>query len=108
MMTNKILLKIYSIWFLRRILPLVLAQLVFLVFVLKALGNTIFFGKVISNARLAAHSSYWEFSKYLMGAFFQTHFAVQIFILVALGIGALLLRDLVRVLSSWVRTFRSR
>src|SRR5437762_246322 len=103
-MTHRILFKVYTIWFLRRIVPLVLAQLVFLVFVLKALGDKIFFGRVISNARLAAHSSYWEFSKYLLGSFLQTHFAVQIFILVALGIGALLLRDLVRVLSSYART----
>ncbi len=105
-MTNKILWKVYTIWFLRRIVPLMLVQIVFLVAVLKLLAGKIFLGKVLENAALAANSNYWEFFKYLLQAFSQTHVAVQVFILVILGIGALLLRDLGRIVVHYLRTFR--
>ena len=68
-MTNKILWKVYTIWFLRRIVPLMLVQIVFLVAVLKLLAGKIFLGKVLENAALAANSNYWEFFKYLLQAF---------------------------------------
>ena len=103
-MTDKILWKIYLIWFLRRIVPLVLVQIVFLVIFLKLLAGKVFFGKVIENAALASGSNYWEFFKYLVSAFFTTHIAVQLFILLILGIGALLLRDLGRVVLNYLKT----
>lgn len=105
-MSNKILWKVYVIWFLRRIVPLMLVQIVFLVIFLKLLANKIFFGKVIENAALASDSNYWEFFKYLLGAFFQTHFIVQIFILLVLGIGALFLRDLGRAIANYLKTLQ--
>ncbi len=105
-MSNKILWKVYTIWFLRRIVPLMLAQAFFLVIFLKLLADKIFFGKVMENAVLVSGSNYWKFFKYLLGAFFQTHVAVQLFVLLILGIGALLLRDFGRALVSYLKTFK--
>ena len=105
-MTNRILFKVYSIWFLRRILPLIIGQVLFLVIVLRVLASRIFFGRVLENAALAAGSSYWEFFKYLLEAFSQTHLAVQLGIPLALGIGALALRDLGRAVINYIRTFQ--
>ncbi len=105
-MSNKLLWKIYTIWFLRRIVPLMLVEIVFAVVVLKLLASTVFFGKVMENAALASNSSYWEFFKYILNTFFQTHVAVQLFILLILGVGALLLRDLKRVIFNYLKTFR--
>jgi len=105
-MNNKLLWKIYTIWFLRRIVPLMLVEIVFLVAILKLLAGTIFFGKVMENAALASNSSYWQFFKYILGTFFQTHIAVQLFTLLILGVGALLLRDLKRVVFNYLKTFR--
>lgn len=105
-MSNKILFKVYTIWFLRRILPIMFAQAVFLVVFLKLLASKVFFGKVFENAALAAHSSYWEFFKYLLNAFFQTHFLIQLLILLAFGFGALLLRDLARAAVNYLKTFQ--
>ncbi len=105
-MTNRILFKVYTVWFLRRILPLIIAQVLFLVLVLRILASKIFFGRVLENAASAAGSSYWEFSRYLFGAFFQTSFKIQLVILLALGIGALVLRDLGRAGINYVRTFK--
>lgn len=105
-MSNKILWKIYVIWFFRRIVPLMLLQVAVLIVVLKLLANKVFFGRVIENASAAAGSSYWAFFKYLASAFFETHFAVQLFILLILGIGALLLRDLGRIAVNYLRAFQ--
>ena len=105
-MTNRILFKVYSIWFLRRILPLIIIQVLFLAGVLKVLASRIFFGRVLENAALAADSSYWEFFKYLIDAFGQTHFLIQVSILLALGFGALALRDMGRAGINYVRTFQ--
>jgi hypothetical protein len=104
-MANKILWKIYIIWFLRRIVPLMLVQIAALVIVLKVLADRIFFGKIIENAALASGSSYWEFFKYLVNAFLQTNIFVQIIILFVLGVGALLMRDLGRVAINYLKTF---
>lgn len=106
MNTNKILFKIYTVWFIRRILPLMLIQIAFLVVALKLLAKKVFFGKVIENAALASGASYWEFFKYLLEAFLGTTIIVQISVLLALGVGALLLRDLAKIALNYLKTFR--
>lgn len=105
-MSNKILWKIYIIWFFRRIVPLMLIQVAGLIVILKLLANKVFFGRVIENASVAAGSNYWEFFKYLLSAFFEARVAVQFFILLILGIGALLLRDLGRITINYLKAFR--
>ena len=105
-MNNKLLWKIYAIWFLRRIVPLMLVEIVFLVAILKLLAGTIFFGKVMENAALASNASYLQFFKYILGTFLLPHIAVQLFTLLILGVGALLLRDLKRVVFNYLKTFR--
>ena len=96
---NRILWRVYTIWFFRRIVPLILFEIIVLVVALKLLANMVFVGKVIENAALASGSNYWAFFKYLLAAYFQTHPAVQIAIIVGLGLVALLLRDLVRAIA---------
>ncbi|MBI2024700.1 MAG: hypothetical protein HYT03_01225 [Candidatus Harrisonbacteria bacterium] len=103
---NKLLWKIYTIWFLRRILPLILIQVAVLIIVLKLLAGKIFLGKIIENASIASDSNIWEFAKYLLGAFLQTNIAVQIFIMLILSVGALILRDLGRAMFSYLKTFQ--
>lgn len=96
----------YIIWFLRRIVPLMLAQIVFLVVFLKLLADKVFFGKVIENAALASGSNYWEFFKYLLSAFLQAHFIVQLFIIFILGVGTLFLRDIGRAVANYLKTLQ--
>ena len=105
MSSNKILFKVYTIWFLRRIVPLMLLQIAILVVFLKLLASKVFFGKVIENASLAAGANYWAFFKYLAGAFFQTSVVVQLSVFLALGVGALLLRDLAKIVKNYLKTF---
>jgi len=106
MSSNKILFKVYAIWFLRRIVPLMAIQIIFLVVALKLLASKVFFSKVIENAAIASGSNYWEFFKYLIEAFSQTGAVVQFSALLALGIGALVLRDLAKIVRNYLKTFK--
>lgn len=102
---KRVLLKIYVIWFFRRILPLMVLQILVLTVALKIFARQVFFAKVFENAAMAANDSYWAFFQYLFVTFFQTRFPVQIIILVLLGVGALILRDLGRTLAIYLRPF---
>jgi len=101
-MTDKILWKIYIIWFFRRILPLMIIELLIAVLALKIFAAKVFVARVLENAALASHADYWFFLKYLTMAFFKTNIIVQIVILVMFGIGALLLRDFGRLVKTYL------
>lgn len=81
-------------------------EVLFFIVVLKVLASKIFFGKIIENAAIASDSNFWEFSQYLLNAFFQTHFIVQILAVLILGIGALALRDLGKAVINYSKTLR--
>ena len=103
---NRVLWKVYAIWFMRRIVPLIAVQIVFLLIALRVFANKVFVGKVLENATGAADSNLWEFIKYIFTAFFGTHTLVQIAILLGLGISSLILRDFGRALIAYLNTFR--
>lgn len=105
---NKILWRVYIIWFFRRIMPLMLAQVLVISFALKIFGQKVFVVKVLENAALASNSNYWEFLNYLASAFFQTRLLVQIAILLILGVGALILRDIGKILITYLKTLKGR
>ena len=104
---KRILVKIYTIWFIKRVIPLVLIQILVLATALKIFAKNTFVSKVLQNASLAADSGYWAFFKYLGLAFLNTHPLTQIAILIGLGFGALIIRDITRSLmtykSMWMR-----
>ncbi len=103
---NRILWKIYAIWFMRRILPLILGQIIVLIIALWVFARKVFVGKVLENATGAADANFWDFIKYILSAFLQTHTLVQIAILLGLGLGALIIRDIGRTLIAYLNTFR--
>lgn len=107
-MRSKILWKIYLIWFFRRIVPLMTLQAIIIGFALKLFANKVFVSQVFANAGVAANSGYGKFFKYLVVAFFQTRPIVQISVLIILGLGALILRDIGRSIMVYVSTFRKR
>lgn len=103
-MRSKILFKIYFIWFFRRIVPLMVLQAIIFGLALKFFANKVFVANVLVNAGIAANSSYIEFFKYLLGAFFQARLLVQTTILIVLGVGSLILRDVGRAIVAYIRT----
>lgn len=81
-------------------------QVLVLVAALKIFAGKVFVGKVLENAASASDANYWEFFKYIAGAFWQTHPLVQAAIFIGLGIGALLLRDLGRLTLTYINTLK--
>lgn len=108
MLKSKILFRVYVIWFLRRIVPLVAIQIIGLVVALKLFANNVFVSKVFQNAELVAGENLWNILKYLVLAFLQTRFIIQILVLLGLGIGALILRDIGRALITYASTLRTK
>lgn len=108
MLKSRILFRVYAIWFLRRIVPLVVIQIIGLVMALKLFANNIFVSKVFQNAELVAGENLWNILKYLVLAFLQTRFIIQILVLLGLGIGALILRDIGRALMTYISTLKTR
>ena len=98
---NKLLWRVYLIWFMRRIVPLILLQVAILVLVVNLFAESVFLSKVLQNMGVTADGGYWALMKYLFATFFNTRPLVQIVILVGLGFVALLLRDLGRSLRTY-------
>ena len=103
---NKLLWKIYLVWFFRRILPLAVLQVAVGVLALKIFAEKVFVAKVFQNAALSGQTDWWEFLGYLGNAYLQTRPAIQIIIPIALGVGALILRDTGRALMVYLRTMK--
>ena len=98
---KRILVKIYTVWFLRRILPLIIIQVVVLALALKIFAKNLFVSMVLKNAAQAADAGYWIFLKYLGAAFLETRPLTQIIILIGLGVVALIIRDIIRSLFAY-------
>src|SRR3990167_2450743 len=105
---TKILWRVYVIWFFRRVLPLVLAQIFVISLALKIFAKKVFLEKVLENAAVAADSNYWEFLEYLAYAFFSAHILIQIIIVLILALGTLLLRDAGRAVKTYFNTLKAR
>ena len=101
LLKDRILWRVYLVWFLRRIVPLMAAQAIgFLVFI-KIFAKNVFVSKVFHNAANVSDFGYWALFKYSFWAFFNTHPFTQIVILLILGVMALLLRDLIRAFTTY-------
>jgi len=105
---NKVLWRVYLMWFFRRIVPLMAIQIILLVVALRVFAAKVFVGKVLENAAIAADANLWEFFTYLLNAFLQTHIIVQVAVLVGLGLGALVIRDAGRMIGAYIGTFKGR
>ncbi len=100
-----ILLRVYIVWFFRRILPLMALEVIGAAVFLKVFANAVFVERTLANASLG-RESVWGIVRYLVAAYMNTEFVVQLAILLVLGIAALLLRDLGRAVVIFVRTRR--
>lgn len=105
---NRILIKVYTIWFLKRVLPLVLIEIGALVFGLMVFARNVFVSKVLQNIGIVSEQGYWTVFKYLFYSFAKTHFVVQVVIIIVLGIGALILRDILRAIMVYLMTLKRR
>lgn len=104
---NRILWKVYLVWFLRRIVPLIILQLALFSIALLVFSQKVFVSKVFTNAAVTAGFGYWSLLKYMFYSFVNTRPITQVVILILLGVFALLIRDAIRMIvtyqSMWIR-----
>ncbi len=105
---NRILWKVYFMWFLRRIVPLIVLQIAVFALAIEIFAGNVFVSHVFQNAAVISEGSYWSVLEFMFNSFLNTRPLTQIATLVILGIIALLIRDLIRMAvtyhSMWVRT----
>ena len=103
---NKILWRIYVIWFFRRIIPLMLLQVAIFGLALQLFAKNVFVSKVLQNIGQVSELGYWAVLRYLLNSFLATHPITQVIILVILGVISLILRDLARGFSAYKAMWR--
>jgi len=106
-MTKHILFRVYVVWFFRRIVPLMALEVVAAAAFLKLFARAVFVERVLENAA-TGRVSLWGIVAYFFKAYLRTELVVQAAILLVLGLGALVLRDVGRALFIWLRTARTR
>src|SRR3989338_1822137 len=102
-MNSRILLRVYIVWFIRRILPLMALEVVGAAVFLKVFANAVFVERTFQNARLG-ETNLWGIMRYLLAAYLNTEFVIQLAILLVMGLLALVVRDLGRAFGAWLRT----
>ena len=104
MIKNKIAWKIYFVWLFKRIIPLFILELVILVLALFFLGKLVFVQKVFENAFLSGAQNPFIVAVYMFKAFWTTSILKKVITLILLGLGVLFMRDIGRVLNSYITT----
>ncbi|MBU6141962.1 hypothetical protein KGO95_02470 [Patescibacteria group bacterium] len=107
LLKDRILLRVYFVWFIRRIVPIIIFQVVVLALALQLFAQNVFVAHVFSNVALVAGQGYWAVLWYLLASFLHTRPLVQLAILVLFGVVALLIRDAIRAViayhAMWIR-----
>lgn len=103
---NKIVWKIYFIWLFKRIIPLFIAELVFLVLAFYFLGKLVFVSQVFQNAFLSSAQNPFTVALYMFDAFLATGPVKKIIIVILLSLGVLFMRDIGRMIVSYASTAR--
>lgn len=106
LLKNRILWKVYAVWFFTRILPILAFELIIITGALYVFGKFVFVERVVGNTLLIASEHPWALFNFLISAFIQTSWVIKGAILVGLSLGALILRDIGRVLVSYRMTAR--
>ena len=101
LLKNRILWRVYLVWFFRRILPLIAVQIVILTAALKIFSGNVFVIKVLKNGYLVANTGYWSFFKFLFYSFLGTRPLTQIVVVLGLAVTSLIIRDMIRSLFAY-------
>ena len=107
MFKNRIIWKVYSAWFFKRILPLFLLELAMITGGLYIVARFVFVEKVVSHTLFLASANPLELFYYLLYAFAKTKWLTKLAIIALLSFGVLVLRDAGRVLSSYRLTSKA-
>ncbi len=93
---DKILFKIYGVWFFRKSAPLLLVEIVIFFIAFYFFFRNVFLEKVIYNAFEAAMGSPVKFAFYFIESFFRSNFLTQVLTFTIFLVSLLFLRDVNR------------
>ena len=95
---NKIMKRIYAIWFFKKIAPAVFLYMPFLLFVaIRETANEFFVVKIIDNFLLASHGSGFSgIFSFIYSAILNTSVLPTLIILVSMGVFVILFRRLIK------------
>ncbi len=108
LLKNRILWRVYLMWFLRRIMPLMALQALIFLAVIEIFAKNVFVSKVFHNAANVADFGYWALLRYSFFAFFNAKPVIQLSVFLILGIVSLLLRDLIRIFNAYSKMWMKR
>ncbi len=94
LLKDKILFKIYGMWFFRRSAPLLAVEIIVGIFAFYCLSKNIFIERVFSNAFSAALGSPFKFVMYFINAFLVSKFLNQVISVLIVVSLVFLLRDI--------------
>lgn len=91
---GQILKQVYRVWLFRRLLPVLMAELAILVFVLYALAQIVFVQRVLGNGLTVLFARPREIFFFAIQAFLQAPIGTQVLMFGVLLLAALLIRHL--------------
>ena len=104
---NKIIWRVYIAWFFKRILPLLVLEVLFLGAAAYFFAQYVFIERVVDNTLIGAARNPFQMFSYLFWAFLQASLLKQVVAVALLALGALLLRDFGRTIASYYSTSRA-
>ncbi len=103
---QRVLGRIYTIWLLRYAAPLFAAEIVAIVVAVVFFSRFVFVEEVVSNTLAASAGNPWYAMLYLLSAFVATKLITKAVIIIILGSGVLLLRDVNRSIIAYAAVKR--
>ncbi|MEK7554884.1 MAG: hypothetical protein AAB518_02795 [Patescibacteria group bacterium] len=103
---QRVLGRIYHIWFLRYAAPLFAAEIVAVVIAAVFFSRFVFFEEVVSNTLNASAGNPWRAFLYLLSAFIGTTLFTKFVIIIIVGGGILFFRDINRSIIAYAAVKR--
>jgi len=100
---DRVMQQVYSIWFMRRMLPLVLVEAVFLGVAVRLADLYVSFGNVLGN--FTDMPNIFAAGKFVLRAVLDTEFATGVVVLGGVALGMLFLRHTLRSTQFLLRRF---
>ncbi len=103
---RKIMLRIYGIWLFRRVVPVIIFQILFVILALHLFASSVFVVRVFQSATGALEGGLWNFIVFAFTVLWNSKFAVKIEILTMLIVGYYTLLYLKKAIVAYERIKR--
>ncbi len=98
---KNIMTRVYGIWFLRRVLPVVIFEILFIALAINLFAESVFIARVLENAAGVVKGSPVELFSFLWSAFWNSRLEVKLEVATAALMGALFLWSIKRAIVSY-------